>query len=351
MKKIAWHLLNSVCRPAQFTREGIRNILVIRMNRIGDMICTIPLLKTLRKEFPEARLTVLAEETNVEIIRDASYIDEVVAYRKRKGLFRNKHRELRRILKGVTFDLAIGVKGGFSSNLAIATFMSRARYRVGYAPDDYHPLGLLYNLPVDSAARTGHQIEQCLNLLGPVGIGPESYVRDISLEIPESSRASTRHFLLRNNITAAPGKIVVLNISNSSVETTWSHENFIGLLKKLREHRFIPILTSAPADIGKAERMASASGSPLLRTPHVMDLAAAAEISDLFICHDSGAMHVAAAAGAKTLVLVGRGITPEVWGPYGEGHTCIKKNGIAGITVSEVFDQALAMLTVANWEK
>lgn len=56
-------------------------------------------------------------------------------------------------------------------------------------------------------------------------------------------------------------------------------------------------------------------------------------------------MHVGAAVGTRTLVLIGRGITPEVWGPYGNGHNCLKKDKIEQIGVTEIFEEALKMLS------
>jgi heptosyltransferase-2/heptosyltransferase-3 len=84
----------------------------------------------------------------------------------------------------------------------------------------------------------------------------------------------------------------------------------------------------------------------MYETPHVMDFAAAVRKADLLICHDSGAMHFGAAVGTKTLVLVGRGITPEIWGPFGEGHKCLKNKTVADIKPEEVIREAFLMLTV-----
>jgi hypothetical protein len=43
---------------------------------------------------------------------------------------------------------------------------------------------------------------------------------------------------------------------------------------------------------------------------------------------------------------VGRGITPEIWGPFGEGHKCLKNKTVADIKPEEVIREAFLMLTV-----
>ncbi|MBI4683848.1 MAG: glycosyltransferase family 9 protein [Nitrospirae bacterium] len=344
MKKVIWKILHPFHHPVTFSKKDIRDILVIRMNRIGDMICTIPLLKTLRKEFPEARLTVLAEETNVEVIKNASYIDKLLIYKKGAGIYRNKILNLKKNFKGNNFDIAIAVKGGFSSNLATATFLSGAAYRIGYISDNHHLLDFLYNMPVKKTPNIQHQVERCLNLLKHIGITPDRFVKDISFEIPQKSVNSFKNFLNVNNISSTENELIVLNISNDRPNTSWPVENFMELIKRLKAYPIKCIITSAPQDSENAKKLANTSSALFYETPHIMDFAAATERGNLLICHDSGAMHIGASVGTKTLVLVGRGIIPEIWGPYGSGHKCLIKPKIKDITVDDVYEEALKML-------
>jgi heptosyltransferase-1 len=344
LKKLFSKIINNFYRPVIFLREDIRHILVIRMNRVGDMICTIPLLKTLRKEFQDAQITVLAEDTNADIIENSPYIDKVLVYKKNGGIYRNRIINLIRIFKGMNFDIAIGVKGGFSSNLAITTFISGAKYRVGYVSDSNHPLESLYNLPIKKTTDVRHQVEQCLNLLIPLGITPDRYIKDISMEVTDMSKSRFRDFMISNGIDPEKDRIVVFNISNDGQR--WPLENFDRLIKKLRENSIICIITSTPVDFDNAKKISKRA--IFYETPHIMDFAAAVKVSGLLICHDSGAMHIGASVGTKTLVLVGRGITPDVWGPYGDGHKCILKNKITDITVEEFLSEASKMLGIGD---
>ena len=352
MKKFLWNILNISYQPATFSKDPIKSILVIRMNRIGDMICTIPLLKTLRKEFQEASINLLAEETNAEVIRGASYIDKIMVVKKNKAIFKNKLVNMVKILKDMDFDIAIGVKGGFSSNLAAAVFLSRAAYRIGYISESHHPLELLYNLPIKKSKAVKHQVEQCLDLLSPLGIPQERYIKDISLEIPEKSSARFRDFTASHNIKHRE-KLAVINLSNDSEKKKWPVENFSGLIKKMNTDSINCIITAAPPDFEKARKLAEASrdnksDTVFYETPHIMDFAAASKAANILISHDSGAMHIGAAVNTKVMVIAGRGINPMVWGPYGEGHRCLLKPRIQDLTVDEVYREILWMLNEKN---
>jgi ADP-heptose:LPS heptosyltransferase len=334
---------------AQPVREDVKSILVIRLNRLGDMVCTIPLLKTLRREFPHSRISVLAESTNADILKGASYLDDVFIYRKKKGMIRNKFIEIRRILKGAEFDLCIGVKAGFSSSLAIMAFLSRAKFRVGYVSARFHLANMLYNIPVNKSGTGQHQILQCLDLLPAIGVPAERFVLDCTMDPSAQADDSFSHFLKSNDIPGS-AKLAVINISNNRTSAEWPAENFIRLINCMGAKNIRCLITSDPADGDRAAIIIKACGGSAVyyKTPHIMDFASAVKRADILVCHDSGAMHIGAAAGTKTLVLVGRGITPEVWGPYGEGHRCLVKKSIADINPEEVINEALSMMNVAG---
>jgi ADP-heptose:LPS heptosyltransferase len=230
------------------------------------------------------------------------------------------------------------------------TFLSGAKYRVGYVSDDFHIANMLYNIPVKKGAVIQHQILQCLDLLGPLGIARERYVLDCRVNLPLGSAERFDDFLDRNKLSSGGNKFVVINISNNKPATAWSEDNFIRLVNGLAGVGVRSVITAAPEDHAKTERIVSACSRTAVgyETPHVMDFTAAVKKASLLVCHDSGAMHIGAAAGTRTLVLIGRGITPAVWGPYGKGHKCLGRDSIADIGPEEVTKEAISMLEGIN---
>jgi ADP-heptose:LPS heptosyltransferase len=230
------------------------------------------------------------------------------------------------------------------------TLLSGAKYRVGYASDGLHIANMLYNIPVKKGVVIQHQILQCLDLLGPLGIASERYVLDCKVNLPPGSAERFDDFLDRNKLSSGRNKFAVINVSNNKPATAWSEDNFIRLVNGLAGIGVRSVITSAPEDHAKTERIVSACAWSAVgyETPHVMDFAAAVKKAALLVCHDSGAMHIGVAAGTRTLVLIGRGITPAVWGPYGEGHKCLGRASIVDIGPEEVTEEAIAMLKGSN---
>ena len=324
MKGMLFRLFRSLIRSTKFRKEDIKSILVIRMNRIGDMIYTIPLVRTLRNEFPEATITVLAENTNAEVIQCQPYIDRVLIYKRGSGILRNTITNIMRTLQGADFDLAIGVKGGFSTFLATAALLSGAKYRTGYKSLKGCFRDRFYNLPVQPIEFSSHhQADACLHLLHAVGVKKE--IRDISLIIPDRFMDAAADFLRAKGLKQKE-RLVVFNVSSNREKSTWRSDNFVALGKYLiHNYRCSCIITGVSSDNEKASVICGeiGEGAYYYKTLSVMDFAAVASISNLLVTGDGGASHIGAAARTLVICLFGEA-NPVVWRPWGADHIVLR---------------------------
>ena len=64
------------------------NILVIRVDNIGDLICTTPIFQALKSRYPQAKLSVLVNTYNQEVIANNPYVDNIVVYQKTTHSFK-----------------------------------------------------------------------------------------------------------------------------------------------------------------------------------------------------------------------------------------------------------------------
>ncbi|MBI4697819.1 MAG: glycosyltransferase family 9 protein [Nitrospirae bacterium] len=320
---------------------AIKNILLIRRNNIGDMIGVIPVFRSVRKEFPQAHITVLADSTNAGIIRGASFIDDILIYEKGSGIYRSKYLNYWRLFQKNKrkFDLAIGLKRGFSSTMAAIIALSRAGIRAGCVPEKWHPLQHCYNLPIEGCSKWGavSHIDAFLELIKTIGI--ENTVKDISIEITPDSKAKVRGFLEGIKVPAGKNK-VIFNISNNKPENTWQQGRFIELGNMLyKKYGAVIIITSTGPDMDKALALCKQMDGAAFyfQTPKVMDFAALAAQSNLLICGEGGAMHIGSAVGVPTISLWGSQ-RPRKWMPYGEKQYVIMKNEhVNSISAEDVY--------------
>jgi len=64
--------------PNPFRKHDIKSIVILRYDRIGDMIVSLPLCKALKLGFPNARLTMIASTVNACIAEECEFIDQTV---------------------------------------------------------------------------------------------------------------------------------------------------------------------------------------------------------------------------------------------------------------------------------
>ena len=320
-------------------KNNIKNILIIRRNNIGDMIYAIPVFKTIRKEFPEAHITVLADSTNAGIIKGASFVDKIIIYKKGSGIRSNKYMGCWKLLRQdkIKFDFAIALKIGYSSVSSLLTLISGAKFRMGCIPEKWHPLQLCYNLPVKGWKKwkSIHQIDALSEFIKIAGI--EDFVRDVTIEVNADSINRVKNFFKDNKISEE-NKVVVFNISNNKPENNWPVEKFRETASLLaKEYGMRCIIVSAPSDKDKALMLSGKINNAFyFDTPEIMDFAALVAESHLLICGEGGAMHVGAGVHTPTISLWGK-FRPVKWMPYGEKQFVIKKDEhVSSISAEDV---------------
>lgn len=149
------------------------NILVIKRDKIGDLLLTTPMLRHLRQRLPQARIHLLCSDYNAWVVADNPDVDRVWVYRRtrvgkkvRWGATLAQAWQLLQ-LRRYRFDVAL-VAGGEESTRAIRRAVyAGARHIVGYCKSEQGCKGLTDPLPEPTAM---HEIERMLNLLGPLGI-------------------------------------------------------------------------------------------------------------------------------------------------------------------------------------
>ncbi len=111
--------------------QHIEKILIIRIDRIGDIVLSTPALKAIKQAFPHSELTVLASPSNSPLIFNNPNIDHIVVY-DRRGSFIDRIRVIQK-LRESGFDLAIDPYADYELETALIAFFSGAKRRIGYA--------------------------------------------------------------------------------------------------------------------------------------------------------------------------------------------------------------------------
>jgi ADP-heptose:LPS heptosyltransferase len=292
-----------------------RRILIIRTDHIGDAINTVPLVRHLRNTYPDAHITILCD-TGYFLWKDCPYINEVLVYKTNNRLFNRTGRKLRyifrpfsyaRVLRKRNFDLVLDCVGRTETHILSYFCTSAVRLSQTYYP--YQLFGITIVCQHYESAL--HETKRVLSFVKPT---EEIADEDCALEIwlkPEIKK-QTEAFFAKSGIDNSD---LVLGIHPGAVSLlrVWPIERFAEVACKLGEKYNMKILFFEPPDNpGLSEQFISLlseckSDATVVKDIDLLTLAGLISRSNLFLCNDSGPMHIAAATKTPMVAIFGPG--------------------------------------------
>jgi heptosyltransferase-3 len=315
-------------------------ILVIRRNRMGDMIYTLPLLHELRRQYPNAYLGVACDPPGAAIAQACDAVNEVIVLQ-RGGI--SPLTLLRNAVRLQNFDWVIAAKGGFDRRLETLSRLTNAARRIGFVPEPNRPTLYTDRVALPADPINEHQIETLLRLLRPLGVVPDdSFVVNLKLTVPESSREFAQKLLAP--FSSAP--FMLINLS-STVPLKFGEDDFVMLISRVLTSTELMIgLVAAPADQVRAAKLAEKITSArvvAMATPGPLDLAALLQKSVCLFTPEGGAAHLAAAMETPAVILWSEGPF-EKWHSRGSNHYFVRAEKDESIVPVERIWQALQPL-------
>lgn len=293
-----------------------KRILIIRPGGMGDMILLIPVLQYLAKRFPSARLDIICEKRNMDVLRFAGFEKNAIAYDAGISWLIN-------LLSSRDYDIALDTEQ-FHNFSAIIAFWSGAAVRIGFKINPQRNLLYTHLVNYDLDGYEGIQFSR---LLGP--LDPKDFSYRLEGSIPISGTTVRQQEKL--NSLAGNGKFATLHAGSTSIYKQWDTGKFSALVRTLVTERDCPIvLIGGQADIEPSNKILMEAGSSgkVVSFAGDLTLQETAEIirrSKLFISGDSGLAHLAIAVGTPTVVIFGA-TDPEKWGFRDSRHGIVRKS-------------------------
>ena len=286
-------------------RPVAERVLVVQTAFLGDLVLTQPLIGELARAFAPAPVDVLVRAPFAELARGFRGVGDVIPFDKRGGdrglggLLRQRAR-----LRAKRYSLVVSPHGSFRTGVLLAA--ARIPSRVGFAGG---PAAAFMTVRVPKTK--GPYPERLRTLLLAAGAGPGA--DDPVLDVPAAARASVDAKLAERGIAAG---VPIVGINPGSVWGTkrWIPEGWGALCVELVNRGFKPVIVGGKDDVPIAEAvLASARGTAidLSGKTSLLELAAVAARSTVFVSGDSGPMHVAAAVGTPVVAIFGP-TTPEL---------------------------------------
>lgn len=289
----------------ELSPDKIKQILIRSTNWVGDAIITTPAIRAVRKNFPEAKISLLAKPWVAPIFYNNPYIDNILIYDaagKHKGL--SGILRLSKELRKEKFDLAIFFQNAFEA--ALTAILAGIPNRLGYNTDARNLL-LTHCIRITPALKRVHQIDYYLGI--PKGASLKSDGRHLTLVVTDKERKHAKETLSKHGIT---GKNRLVGINPGAVfgsAKRWFPERYAALSVKLQKYSGAEIaIFGGPGEKALGQYVSELMGSRCVNfcgKTSLREAVALIEKCQLFITNDSGLMHVAAALDTPQIAIFG----------------------------------------------
>ncbi len=334
LKGILWKILgiflakNLAPSNSPFNPNETHSILAIRPDRLGDVVLSTPVYSSIKKSFPNIRLTVLVKRGQREVLLENPYIDRIIVFDTKNIL------KTLRTLRAERYDLAIVLNLVFSSTAAIFALLSKAPWRAGY---DTPQGAKIFNLIVPKKEKLLHETQHNLDILRflkfpTIEESPEFFIEEKVKNEVEQLIAQTIRFPDKPLVLVKPGTRVP--------EWGWKVENFKEAIKELVESKEAEVfIIQGPGEENLISNFVSPSNSygsviPPLSIPQLTYLI---KRSKLLVCNHTGIMHLASAVQTPSLTIFKHGEIDR-WGPICNKHIVLEErngNSLSPTTVLE----------------
>ncbi|MFA5100109.1 MAG: glycosyltransferase family 9 protein [Candidatus Omnitrophota bacterium] len=307
-------------RPARKEKALPESIVAVRIDRIGDLVVSIPALQALRAVFPNARLAVVAQEHALALLGGLEWIDEKIPYR--------GFRETVRVLRKKNFSLAIDMLMDYTLKTSLLVRFSRARVTAGF---DIAGRGSCFSVGVipgaERKAMSLHMLDLASAIAGYYNIDTAGMPRNKPcLTVRPEIREAALEFLRKEGV--AEGALIVgIHPGANFPSQRWQPERFAQLADSvISTYRASVVIIGSGQERSIVNDVAQLMRNrPLLAVGFPLDrLAGVIARMSVLVCNNSGPLHVAAALGIPTVSTMGP-TDPDLWWPQGGDAIVIRR--------------------------
>ena len=286
-----------------------RRVLLLRLERIGDLLMTLDAIRAVRARAPAAEIRLVVGSWNAALARLVPAVDRVESldapWLSQEGTRSSPREVATRILRWRRhdFDLAINFEPDVRSNALLAA--GGARRRIGYATGGgggFLTGALRYDRGTHAAANALRLVERAL----PAGRASSGTGPPLRIPADAETRAARR---LASH--AGRGPLIGVNPGAGRAVKEWPAACFAAAAAALAESEDATIVL-----LGSASDAAATAGvrAALPRGVRLIDLAGGAPLVDLaavlrrlalLVTPDTGPMHLAAAVGTPVVGIFG----------------------------------------------
>lgn len=331
-KKVMENFINGNIPPDLFTIDKqinpkkIKKILLLRQDRIGDLLISSSFVRNLKLLIPEAQIDILLSNKNIgAIYAIKKYINHTYIYDKRlSSIFK-----LSKEMNNHNYDLVIDLFDNPSSTSSIFLKLLKNTYKIGFDKKNRNSYNLVIPLP---DKKSTHPVDRLFQFFSIFGINPNELNKDLEYDISD----------IQMNENSSNKNKLAINIAGSTRSKFWGINNNIELIKLINS-KFpeikINLFGTKDYEIELNEISKSTKVEIAKYTKSFHEFALDILKNDIIITPDTSVVHLAASTKTPCIIFYEGNDFAMPWTPYNSPFKMIttKNESIQSITPEMAF--------------
>ncbi len=294
-----------------------QRFLVVRTDRIGDVILSTPVLTALRRRYPTAHIAMLIKPYTYQVVQGHPHLDQILLTSSGER-FLTVFFQLLKKIKSQRFDAVLLLHPTFQ--LALICWLARIPVRVGTR---YRPYSFLFSLRIPHHRKKSgrHEVDLNLDLAAALDACPHD-VRFYFHIPPEANE--------KINALLKPVKkpFIVIHPGSGGSALDWPIEKFALLTDRIQNELNERVLVSGTQNekplIDKMMDLSTTKPIRLEGQLSIKELGALLKKAKLVVANSTGPLHLAVAVGTPVIGLYCPLLPchPNRWGPY-DNRACV----------------------------
>jgi ADP-heptose:LPS heptosyltransferase len=277
-----------------------KRILIVRTDRVGDVVMLTPVIRELRKTFPDSFIATLTNPNTAEILLHNPHLDLSISDDLKKDSFWKIVRDLQ-ILKFTDGLLIMPTE-----RAAYQMFLAGIKNRIGVGKKLYEIITFMKSVSRNKYIPLRHEADYCMDLARKIGVTNTDLTPEIFLTKEEKDFG--KNILKNEGVNENDLKIIVHTGSGKS-SSNWSESKYFELIKNiLKSKQNVKILLTAK-EMSKEfrEKIKNLNNNSIFiiddKIKKLRDLICIISATDLLIAASTGPLHLASALKVKTIGL------------------------------------------------
>ena len=304
--------------------ENLKNILVVKLSAIGDVIHALPVSYAIKETFPGSKLTWVVEPPAYDLLKINPCIDKIILFQKKEfktfSGFMERFFPFKKEIQSESYDAVLDLQGLFKS--AAIAFFANSNIKLGIC--NMRELSNKISKPVIGEHSHGHIVERYLDTARAIGCRVDKVV--FPLEIPPEEIKNAVAIMKTAGLDEN-NPYAIFAVGANWSNKRWRTDFFAEIGNWLDSMKIIPVIIGGGVlDEQRAAEIISQMEIPpinLVGKTNLIQLAYIIKKARLIIGGDTGPVHLAAGLGVKTLMLMGP-TDANRNGPYGQIENAIE---------------------------